>query len=716
MLHETKSDKVRDFELTLEDAARLAECFNSFDDSDSWPGGFTRGIPFKAERVLEDKSKRTDIRTLVAYVGNWIVGHCNIAHGEMDPEAAYVGTLGVNPKYQGQGFGKAMLIEAAETAARLGKRRIDLNTWPGNIKAMPLYKRVGYNWVPRTRVLMESYIPGILNFPVFAEFFRRYDWYDVFTREISQVMDDSEEDGLGVYKYSFKGQNGDELDVTVDREAKGICGFKLVLDGRELGVSLRPATHVGYIAFGQVPMRLVVSSEAEHDMPIAVSAAPTQDLLVELLGDTNGLVSADHQFILEGFYRIPETVEHVDRVRDPVAKVKTQACWEITLGDDTFNLYSGIIPHLAITISSNPIYPCVSPGGQAEMEVVLQSNLDTGAKGEVVIGPASGTIMWSRVNGFELEPDETKGISIEATTAAEDDNSVLSLFVSVFVYEGSEKSLVNRKTLNIPVLGVSGAVAYESLDDYLVIESESFRYTISKTPPMSFRSVEDKTQHKAIRGFFLLPSVGYPFPSGGSEWSRKAFDITLTNKKEYAEIRLEADSIERTGVRLTALYRAYPGRQYLEIVNRITNVGTSNLTNLGVQAEGWWFDMTGTRMYVPIRGSIYELGSIDWTGDRQLPDEPSAYHEPWAAVCSSDGELLVGYVWDADGLVKVEPRRRGRLNRVEYRLPDLEAGESTDKTMLRIVTGRGGWKNVRSLWARLEWPAWLRNRYTGAEV
>jgi len=700
LTHGSNSDKIRDFELTLEDSARLAECFNSFDDSDSWPGGFTGGIPFTAERVLEDKTKRNDIRTLVAYIGDRIIGHCNVAQAEMDPEAAYVGTLGVDPKYQGQGFGKAMLIEAAETAARLGKRRIDLHTWPGNIKAMPLYKRVGYNWVPRTRVLMESYIPGILSFPLFAEFFKRYTWHEVFTREIHQVVDDIEQDGLGVYRYFFRGQNDDSLDVTVDREAKGICSFKLVFDHHEISAGSRQASPIGYIGYGQVAVHLIISSNDQHELPVTVSVVPTQDLSVELTGDMTGMVSAGHQFVLGGFYGIPETAEKVDREKDPTTKVRAQAAWEITLGDTTFNLYSGLIPHQAITISSNPVYPCISPGSQPKMEIVLHNNLIRVVKGEVVVSPASGKTMWSRVTEFELDPDETRGVALQVATAAEDDNSVLPLLVSVFVLEDSEKRAVNRKTFNIPVLGVSGAVVYESLDDYLVIESETFRYTISKTPPMSFRSFEDKTQHRVARGFFLLPSVGYPFPSGGSEWSRRAFDVTLANNKDYAEIRLEGDSIEKTGARLTAIYRAYPSRQYLEIINGITNVGSSTLTNLGVQTQGW-FEMAGTRMYVPIRGSIYELGSIDWTGDRQVPDEPSAYHESWAAVCSAEGGLLVGYAWDADGLVKVEPRRSRRVTRTEYKLPDLEPGESSEKTILRIVTGLGGWRKVRSLWAQL---------------
>jgi hypothetical protein len=78
--------KVRDFELTLEDAGRLADCLNSFDDSDSWPGGFTHGNPFTAERVLNDWKKKGNLRVIVAFKDNKIVGHCDVVQGELDPE------------------------------------------------------------------------------------------------------------------------------------------------------------------------------------------------------------------------------------------------------------------------------------------------------------------------------------------------------------------------------------------------------------------------------------------------------------------------------------------------------------------------------------------------------------------------------------------------------------------------------------------------------
>ena len=38
------------------DAEKLAELFNSFDQGDLWPGGFTGGVPYTAERVLSTLS------------------------------------------------------------------------------------------------------------------------------------------------------------------------------------------------------------------------------------------------------------------------------------------------------------------------------------------------------------------------------------------------------------------------------------------------------------------------------------------------------------------------------------------------------------------------------------------------------------------------------------------------------------------------------------
>ncbi|MFX0066923.1 MAG: GNAT family N-acetyltransferase, partial [Candidatus Hermodarchaeota archaeon] len=336
--------KVRDFELTIEEAARLAECFNSFDDPESWPGGFTHGNPFTAQRIYDDLSKSKPIRRIVAHTDDKIVGHCDLCYPEVDPESSYVGLLGVNPAYQRQGFGKALLIEAAETAVKFNKRRIDLHTWAGNLKALPVYKKCGYNWVPGTRVLMESHIPGIIGCDFFKEFFDRHYWYDSFKREIKQEMDNIVENGIGVFKYRFEGDNGDFLDVTVDREAKGVCGFVLKMDGKTISADVCPEKHVGFIGFGKTLVKLIIKNEGDEQLPYSVVVSPNEKISVDFLNATTGSIDTGQEIEVLVNYEVLPKADHLDRQAIPDIKVETQAEWSLTLGGKFINLYSGVIP------------------------------------------------------------------------------------------------------------------------------------------------------------------------------------------------------------------------------------------------------------------------------------------------------------------------------------------------------------------------------------
>ena len=692
--------KVRDFELTIEDAGRLADCLNSFDDSDSWPGGFTHGNPFTAERVLKDWKKQENLRVIVAYKDDKIVGHCNVVQGELDPESAYVGLLGASPAYQGQGFGKAMLIDAAETAANAGKRRIDLHTWAGNLKAMPLYKRVGYNWVPGTRVLMESHIPGILNCEMFEEFFSRYYWYDAYKREIHQEVDDVMEGALGVFKYTFEGENSDSLEVTIDREAKGICGFRLALDGHALDVNIRPRSHNGYIGIGETPAELAISNERDKNLSYSVQVAPTKGFSVNMLDKTSGNVAAGGEAILKAVYSIDVEAEPLDRGTKPDEKAKTQAEWTLRIGEKSIHMFNGLISREAVTVSSGPHHPSFSPGERAKFAIALHNNSEQAIEGIAAFTSPDEHKLSMSEHSFSLNPNETSEVYLDFSTSSEDENTIVPVEISVSIEEEGHLVLLTKKPLDIPVIGPAGALVYRGLDNELVLETEVFRVTMARNPPMMIKRIENKITSKSVQVWWFLPLPGYPFPSKGGEWANKKFNVQVRNLKDRAEIQLEADSIERSGLRMTVIYRVYPGREYIEAAVRFTNVGTTKQTNLGLLL-GLWMDYAGARLFVPVNGNIYSLDSIEWTGNRQLPKSPKYYHESWAARQDFDGVTTQGAIWDPELLDEVAPSRSRSIARTEYRLPDLEVGQSIEKTPLRIVVSQGGWENVRRLWAQL---------------
>ncbi|MGY5878990.1 MAG: GNAT family N-acetyltransferase [Candidatus Thorarchaeota archaeon] len=694
------TQKVREFELTLEDAGRLAECLNSFDDSDSWPGGFTHGNPFTAERVLKSWSKENNLRVIVGYSDDKIVGHCNVGHAELDTEAAYVGLLGVNPQYQGQGFGKAMLIEAAQAAAEMGKRRIDLHTWAGNLKAVPLYKRTGYNWVPGTKVLMESHIPGILGAEMFKEFFERYDWYDSFKVDITQEMDDFVEDNFGIFRYHFEGENGDLLHVTIDREAKGISGFILTLDGNTISADVRPTEHVGYIGLGSIDMELKIQNSSSIDYPYSVNVQPIRDVSIELEGEFSGTLSPQAEVSLTGTIAIKPEAIPLDKETNTFEKAKTQGEFTLTLRDREIKLFSGVIPTEALAISAGPMYPCITPGEVTTIGLGLQNNSQEQVRGEVELHFPTRADHEDETIDFQLDTKKAIELPVKIETTEADDNTVLPIKITVFVNQESTKISLLEKTLNIPVIGSSGAVVYEGLGEHYILETESIRAGIRKTPSMAFTYFEYKPLHEAFTGWGVLPDIGYPFSGEGSEWYKTEFKVDMRSSKKTAEIELTAESEERPGLRYTITHRIHSGLDLVDTNVKLENIGSEVISNLGVQTHGW-YRILPDQMHVPLRNEIVSLNSVEWNGRRQLPRSPKEYHETWLATSKQSDGLQFGWLWNPKFIEDVVLRRTNSAPVFEYKLPDLKPDDTVEFTPCRFIMTQGNWEKIRDIWTRI---------------
>ncbi|MDF1537914.1 MAG: GNAT family N-acetyltransferase [Candidatus Thorarchaeota archaeon] len=606
----------------------------------------------------------------------------------------------MNPNYQGQGYGKYMLIEASEIAAKLGKRRIDLHTWGGNLKAMPLYKRTGYNWVPNTRVLMESHIPGIIGCPMFSDFFAQHDWYDSLKIDIKQEMDDIVEDEIGVFKYHFEGENGDSLDVTIDREAKGICGFSLTMNGKTISASIRPRTHIGYIGIGKYPVDLKILNNNGETVSYSVQVKSGDGLMAHLDGAPSGQIEDAGWVNLDGFYEVTSNAVHLDREIIPDDKIATQAEWNLTIDNKTMSLFSGLIPTDAVTISLGPDFSSISPGEIGTIGVSLRNNTKDAIRGEAVLTPPLGRRISVQRIRFTLKPDETFETPLDIHTSKEENGVIVPIKISVHIDQEGKTVFAKRATMNIPIIGSTGAVAYKAVNDFFVIENENIRVLLNGILPHVIRRIRNKNLEIPHSGWSLLPEIGYPFPRGGSEWERKKFDVSYVNNQKYAEVKLTGESEERPGLFMTISYRIYAGREDLEIITKLENSGTQAYENLGIKIGGW-LPFMGQILYLPLDEKIYKLDNVNWFGGRQLPKDPNRYHESWAASELSYGRGVLGFIWHEEGISDIRIMRQWNLPRVEYKLPNLDPGSSTELPLMRLMVSQGDWRKVRSLWARL---------------
>ena len=174
---------IHDFNVNnKEECQRLADMFNDWDSS--WPGGFTRGVRMTASHVVEEHRRSRNLAVLVVESDEEIVGYCNLEAQPGQKELAYIGLLGARLSAHGKGIGKLLLREMVKRITELGYRQLTLHTWAGNTKAVPLYKKTGFQWIPETDVFMRNFLPAILNMPIVKTFLDGRDWYECLDREI----------------------------------------------------------------------------------------------------------------------------------------------------------------------------------------------------------------------------------------------------------------------------------------------------------------------------------------------------------------------------------------------------------------------------------------------------------------------------------------------------------------------------------------------------
>lgn len=98
------------------------------------------------EQVIEKEANSEDLFLYLALDNEKVVGYCGISEYKEDVKALYIRLLNVHPDYQGKKIGKQLVLKAVEKTVELGWPRIDLYTWAGNVKAVPLYKKCGFFW------------------------------------------------------------------------------------------------------------------------------------------------------------------------------------------------------------------------------------------------------------------------------------------------------------------------------------------------------------------------------------------------------------------------------------------------------------------------------------------------------------------------------------------------------------------------------------------
>jgi GNAT superfamily N-acetyltransferase len=206
---------IKEYDASL--ALGVAEMWNR--SMDGWGGGSSLTT---AEQVEQKEAKSDNLHLYLATLGDEVVGYCGLSEYREDTGALYIPLLNVRTDMHGQKIGKQLLLKALERTIELGWPRLDLYTWPGNTKAVPLYKKCGFFWEEKDEAThLMNFIPTVLQTEVLQPYFINEDWYQASTRSIEVKPDGRKENGFDYYQYSWQLAQGN-LQVEFERRGRGI--------------------------------------------------------------------------------------------------------------------------------------------------------------------------------------------------------------------------------------------------------------------------------------------------------------------------------------------------------------------------------------------------------------------------------------------------------------------------------------------------------------
>jgi len=369
----------------MHDAELLADMWNRSDSG--WPGGWTRGIPETAERTLENMKKIDRLGIYVVEYEGEIVGYGDFRAQAGQKEVAYLQTLNARPDQHGKGVGRRLVLKILEKTIELGYKQLTIGTWPGNTKAVPLYKKTGFFWIPETDVFMQNYIPTILSLPIAKDFFAKHYWYQCQKRDLSIAPDEIEWNGVKVFPYHFEA-DGEFIKVIADKQSESITA----IETNDLSV----ACCVGKedVPTGlEHPVRWEIENRRDEPLQITLIAGGEEGIALDVL--ENFLVT-DRTTIEKNFSVSPEIKQK--KWGEPAHKIIST----LMINGEPLSLGTAVKPVQPIDIEYSG--QTVVPGKKNERVLVkLRNRLDVPVDGQLIIDPKPGLKLDKLSADFSLQ-------------------------------------------------------------------------------------------------------------------------------------------------------------------------------------------------------------------------------------------------------------------------------------------------------------------------
>ncbi|MBS3782381.1 MAG: GNAT family N-acetyltransferase, partial [Candidatus Thermoplasmatota archaeon] len=598
--------------------------------------------------------------------------------------------LGVISRAKGKKYGKNLLLKTLEKAIEENIERVDLHTWSGNLKAMPLYKKIGMFWVPETSVYMQDYIPLLHQNDLTEEWFDVHpDWYRSQRRDLKQEPDGLTVEGMKIYRYRFE-EGEDWMEVDIDRYGWGITGIKRKLDDEKITVKARVDSHNFHMGIeNRYTLMIENGTSEEKELSLGVNkfeglkfedSFPSEVKIGE--GETKKI---SREFLVSKKAKTYESNQKSSETIDTTIKI----------GDKEFELTTGGKVEPAVEVGSQRDMHQLFSDQKTDLYFDLKNNTEKRLSGKVEFNSddSEGTI------DFELEKKESSGFKMPVEPHFEDRKiDYIEFTPSVHKEDGP----FLMESYSHPVVEDSfDLIALAKKEDEVFLVNDQIK--VKAELEGGNIKVSELTRDSELP-FEISQQIGPPF--GRTPDSTLEYDHEFTEDEDEVVLTLKAESIYKPGALIKKHLKLKKRSNEVEFWSEIENVSDEDLECAAkTNTRKWDFQtepyQAKARIYTPLKDHIVESDPvIDMLSSTMMPKDPDEWEETWTAYEDFGDSAVSGIIWDDENLEKVK-MARGLLEELKSKTEKVDPREKFKTSHLWLSVKKPSLNSFRQTWNRL---------------
>lgn len=499
------------------------------------------------EGVLRKEEISSHLNLYLALDGEKVIGYCKLSKYFAEENTLYVDLLNVDPAYHGKKAGKMLVKKSVERTIELGYPRIDLFTWAGNTKAVPMYKKCGFFWeqMEGGSTHLMNFIPTVVQAELFRDFFKKADWYDDSNRKIELTPDGVSENGFDYLTYSWQ-KDGKNLLVEFEKTGRGIR---------------RIDTDDYSITSSVIKNKLVFGKDYMISYEIVNKTGKKLEVGIKGLTDKNIKTKADFSGNIKG----KKTVEaqfNLDKIEKDQSIWQTHPCVmsEISVNGKKITFKTGINPQFPLKLKTNENFTLAHAGIEKILYLDVENNFEENCKFTIKLPKVPQIKFSGYTKTFLLKKGERNTVAVKSIPYQ---SVLISEDIDITAEFENGNSYSYRQKFNLVWNTYDGRSCGETSKSYYM----SFgKLNVKMDKDVDYNQMVFWDSVSNIYGYTAAPKIGKPFTS---EFVRKA-----PYKTEF----IESDN----AIQFKAFYRSedFPGCEF---------AGNFKLYRSGILEQ--WYEM-----------------------------------------------------------------------------------------------------------------------------